>query len=1310
MPSLLVLIALVCTVALPGREGTDLVAPRPAEGDVVTLARRAKSLSERGAPLEAWQLLIEGLGRYAQDPRADGSDGSRRAAAAEVAARLLHRIVQSLGVWPETATALERLAPYGPTVPHDVVAVLERCRADALRRTGRADEGRYVTDRLGVITDYLLIGPFDNERGTGFDVSYAPEQGYRGTDPIPGKSRDVAWRRIAVIDHPLGRLALHETLRPRTQAVAYLATTLIAPEGMHVALRLGTTGPVKVFLDGEQRFVRDVERPQRFDQDVVPLALREGPNELLLKVAVEDGPWSLETRLTELDGRPVVRVAVASNEVFAAASQTDAGGPRPVRGAAAPLSGEVLESLALAGDIEAARLLSLRHLLVHSDDFVDRGARRAAERVLELQPAETPAPLAAFDHYLAAQVADPLRASIHELEVNRRLSALKRVLALDPDHTAALVDLADFAMGENVMPERADTLTARALQAAPNGWRALMARASFLRARGRLAESDQVQLRAEATEEAGYRALGQLLRAARHARYGDVDMQLATLEAAFARDMGDGSVVDALVRHHIDRGNDSRAMGVTDFSLRARPWAVDRLLASARLLEHGDYEPRAHVYSHKALAICPDRPDVHRALARQAERDGDYEATLHHLNEAARLDPGDDPVRRRLALLTHSDPSGFEQPYRWDALDYLDMAAAAPPSGDANEALEVLERTVVVRVQPDGTEHRYEHVLFHVLHQGGVKQLDTYGIAAPPGADVQIDNVRVVHPDGSYERAPAGRPRSGSRFFDLPALAPGDLVDVEYRVDERRPDVFGEYFGMRHAFQPARPDPLVPTRRSELIVLSPADVPLYVATRNAERVVASESVDAQGLRVRRWVATDLPRPPIETAMPRPPEIVPVVDVTTYPDWNAFAGWWWSLIEKEFVTTPEMRAKVAEVTQGLATEDERVAAIARFVGQEIRYNAWAFGTHGYEPFSAATIFERRFGDCKDKSILLRQLLAEIGVEAVPVLIKAEAYRSDEPLDAAMVGHFNHCIAYVQPTDERPGYYLDATADLNPIEYLRHDDQGARVLHVTPDGGELRQITYAAPSENALRRSYTVALDPAGHADVDFLDDSTGQYGVRLRRRYGGEQGDLAVNLAAELRDAFGNVTMESAETSDLVDITEPAWIRARFRAAGMWPSTGDERTLRVGFDDLGLEGLATELPEERRFDLVLDRPLAYETTIRWVLPPGFRVADVPADVLIETPDLVRYEQTVRLTDAGVDVRRRFEIAVQRVERERYADFRNALQAVRREEDRILVLVPELEFNTDAEPDGAEPDGAEPDGAEPDSVGAGTGDPR
>ena len=280
-------------------------------------------------------------------------------------------------------------------------------------------------------------------------------------------------------------------------------------------------------------------------------------------------------------------------------------------------------------------------------------------------------------------------------------------------------------------------------------------------------------------------------------------------------------------------------------------------------------------------------------------------------------------------------------------------------------------------------------------------------------------------------------------------------------------------------------DALAPTLRSELVLLSPPGLELHVALSQPERIEVTRAQDTAGRSVQRFVVKDLPRPASETAMPRRSELAPRVDVSTYADWQAFATWWWSFIEKEFQSSPALSAKVLELTRGLATEREKIQALVRFCGQEIRYNSWPFGTHGYEPFSAPVIFERRFGDCKDKSILLCQMLSEIGVHAHPVLIKADTFRPVETLDAAMVEHFNHCIAYAPATSERPGLYLDCTADKNPLDSLRYDDQGARVLHV--DGGQasLHDIPYAPPAENQLVRRYDVKLDAQGDGDESLL---------------------------------------------------------------------------------------------------------------------------------------------------------------------------------------------------------------------------------
>jgi hypothetical protein len=597
------------------------------------------------------------------------------------------------------------------------------------------------------------------------------------------------------------------------------------------------------------------------------------------------------------------------------------------------------------------------------------------------------------------------------------------------------------------------------------------------------------------------------------------------------------------------------------------------------------------------------------------------------------------------------------------------------PAGEDNEPLEVLDRTTVYRVQPDGTEHSYEHLVLRALNQGGVKQLDSWGIPSDSDTNVQVFNVRLIHPDGTFERAPP--PRGNWKYYDVPPVKVGDLLDVEYRSDGTKTGVFGEYFGTRHEFYPDVFDGLLPTRRAELVVIAPPDQPVYATERHAERLQKTVTTDDQGLTVMRWVATDLPRPAMESAMPGRSEIAPVVDVTTFKDWDAFATWWWAFIEKEFDVNQDMKDKVAELTADKTNEKEKVAAIARFVGQEIRYNSWPFGTHGYEPFNATTIFERRFGDCKDKSILMRQMLAQIGVQAVPVLIMAEHNRAEEPLSSAMVGLFNHCITYVLPTDERPGFYLDATADRNPVEYLRADDQGARVLHVTPRGAEVHDIPYAPPAENTLARNYVVELKPDGSGEVTLDDRSNGYFAVMLRYRFGGEKGDIEKNLSQMLASSFGKVDIREVKTSDLEDIEQPATLSARFGAANLWTAGGTDRALRLGFDDLGLGSVAAEPEGERRFDLVLDRPYAQDTTVLWKLPPGTKVGRLPSDVNIEWPGLLRYTLEVRAVDGGVQVHRHFELLQRRIPLADYGNFRSTLRDINLAETRTALVEPPSE---------------------------------
>jgi hypothetical protein len=302
-----------------------------------------------------------------------------------------------------------------------------------------------------------------------------------------------------------------------------------------------------------------------------------------------------------------------------------------------------------------------------------------------------------------------------------------------------------------------------------------------------------------------------------------------------------------------------------------------------------------------------------------------------------------------------------------------------------------------------------------------------------------------------------------------------------------------------------------------------------------------------------------------------------------------------------------------------------------------------------------------------------MLAQIGVEAIPVLIHAEQMRSAEPLEAAMVEQFNHCIAYVTPTAEREGFYLDATADRNPIDYLRPDDQGAPVLHVSAEGSSRHEIPYVPPEENAARHTWRIDLRLDGSARVIFVDESNGEPGVVMRYLYGGQQEAIEDELARAFNEDFGQVRFEQVETSDLEDITRSARLEAAFISPSLGAAQGSGRHLPLAFESLGLDGVAVEDESERIYPVVLDRPYSVVSRVHWSLGDAWRVVRLPEEATIEVPGILRYQLRVASDGPGrVVIERDFELRVRRIALADYASFRAALETIRLTEQRSLFV--------------------------------------
>lgn len=148
------------------------------------------------------------------------------------------------------------------------------------------------------------------------------------------------------------------------------------------------------------------------------------------------------------------------------------------------------------------------------------------------------------------------------------------------------------------------------------------------------------------------------------------------------------------------------------------------------------------------------------------------------------------------------------------------------------------------------------------------------------------------------------------------------------------------------------------------------------------------------------------------------------------------------------------ARIAATTKDPVTRAEAALAL---VQEQVRYLYVGLNDGGYIPASADVTWQRRYGDCKGKTVLLLSLLHALGVEAQPVLVNASGFGDAVPRYLPAAGLFNHVL--VRATIAGRTYWLDGTrmgdrhlADIQTPAFrwgLPIQEAGATLVPMMPD---------------------------------------------------------------------------------------------------------------------------------------------------------------------------------------------------------------------------------------------------------------------
>jgi glucose/arabinose dehydrogenase len=141
--------------------------------------------------------------------------------------------------------------------------------------------------------DWHVIGPFDN---AGLATVYPPEQKIDLAAKYPVKGGgEAGWKKVKYPDGVVHDLKPNFALADN--CICYLYRQITVESDSRIRVGLGSDDGIIVFLNGKKVFTNDAARPAAPDQDSATLDLKQGKNDLLLKISNMAGDWAFYCRL-----------------------------------------------------------------------------------------------------------------------------------------------------------------------------------------------------------------------------------------------------------------------------------------------------------------------------------------------------------------------------------------------------------------------------------------------------------------------------------------------------------------------------------------------------------------------------------------------------------------------------------------------------------------------------------------------------------------------------------------------------------------------------------------------------------------------------------------------------------------------------------------------------------------------------------------------------------------------------------------------------------------------------------------------------
>ena len=470
---------------------------------------------------------------------------------------------------------------------------------------------------------------------------------------------------------------------------------------------------------------------------------------------------------------------------------------------------------------------------------------------------------------------------------------------------------------------------------------------------------------------------------------------------------------------------------------------------------------------------------------------------------------------------------------------------------------------------------------------------------------------------------------------------------------------------------------------SELIAVQKSifavDVPVGYLLRFKPFNYTREPVikEAGGRKVHNWSLENYEAVKREFAAPSWKQITPAVLFApsdfviedfkgTMTDWKELGKFQLSLNKGRDQLPDELKKKVAELTNGAKSAEEKIVRLYQFLQSNTRYISIQLGIGGWRPLEASFVAGKLYGDCKALSNYMYALLKEAGIKSHYTLIKAGQGEDDLELDFPS-RQFNHAIICVPM--EKDSLWLECTSQTQSPGYMGGFTGNRHALLITEEGGKVTATPRYGINDNTQVRQIKAQLTEDGRLQV------------RAHTIYSCmQQDDLQMLINSLSKDKVKEVLQEK------LDFATYEVDRFNYKEnKSKRPSVEEELDISVSNyatitgkrlfivpNIMTRHGRRLTQQEERKYPLELDVEYRDTDSVEIVIPAGYTAESVPTDVVLETR-FGKYRSTVKIDGNRILYFRTMEHFAGNFAAKEYAELVKFYEAMYKADRARLVLV-------------------------------------